>query len=150
MTDIKSKEARSANMRAVKGKDTAPEIFVRKLMWHAGIRYFKNYRALPGKPDAYLPRWRVAVFVNGCFWHRHPGCPQATTPKAHREFWLKKFARTRQRDVEERLALNTRGIRVLTVCECSVKRAQRSAEEAEKLLEDIEKFLRGSDSAADL
>src|SRR5690625_2783825 len=92
--DQLSKEHRSWNMSRIKSKDTKPEKIVRSLLHRAGYRFRLHVKRLPGKPDLVLPRYRTAIFVNGCFWHRHPGCKQATTPTANQTFWLEKFERT--------------------------------------------------------
>lgn len=82
MTDIKSPEERSRNMAAIRSKDTKPEVYLRKLLFAQGYRYRKNYKKIPGHPDIYLPKYRTAIFVHGCFWHRHQGCKYAYMPKA--------------------------------------------------------------------
>src|SRR4028119_2307485 len=89
---------RSENMRRVKGKDTAPEHVVRKALHALGLRFRLHRSDLPGRPDIVLPGRRTAIFVHGCFWHRHVGCRRASMPAARREFWAAKFARTRERE----------------------------------------------------
>lgn len=111
-------------MAAIKGKDTKPELRVRKYLRAHGLGYRKNYPGLPGKPDVVLTKYRTVVFVNGCFWHRHPGCRFATTPKANRDFWLSKFAATVERDRRKSEELRSRGWRVITVWECEVSELQ--------------------------
>ena len=91
MADIKSPEERSRNMRAIRSKDTKPEIYLRKLLFAQGLRYRKNVQKLPGSPDMYLAKYRTAIFVHGCFWHRHQGCKYAYMPKSRTEFWVEKF-----------------------------------------------------------
>ncbi|NLE66397.1 MAG: DNA mismatch endonuclease Vsr, partial [Lentisphaerae bacterium] len=87
MTDTLSKAERSRNMAQIRGKDTGPERLVRSLLHRAGYRFRLHVKDLPGKPDIVLPRYGTVIFVHGCFWHRHPGCKGATTPKTHRKFW---------------------------------------------------------------
>ena len=121
MSDIKSKEARSYNMSRIRSKDTKPEEKVRKYLFSCGFRYRKNDRRLPGCPDIVLPRYRTVIFVNGCFWHRHPGCKYATTPQNNYEFWQIKFEKNVQNDRKHEKELSQSGWRVLTVWECELK-----------------------------
>src|SRR5471032_1272484 len=112
MTDVYGPEKRSAVMRRVKGRGTAPELRVRRLIWSLGGRYRLNRADLPGKPDIVLAGRRLAIFVNGCFWHGHD-CPRvARVPKANRTYWLGKVARNRARDAASRAALEESGWRV--------------------------------------
>jgi DNA mismatch endonuclease (patch repair protein) len=120
-TDVFSPEKRSAVMRRVKGRDTAPELKVRKLLWRLGARYRLHRKDLPGKPDIVLPGRKLAIFVHGCFWHGHD-CPRgARVPKANRDYWLAKVARNRARDIETRARLEAMGWWVLVVWECALK-----------------------------
>jgi len=108
-------------MRRVKGRDTAPELRVRRLLWSLGARYRLRRADLPGKPDIVMPGRRLAIFVHGCFWHGHD-CPRgARVPKANRDYWVGKIARNRARDVAVRGALEAAGWRVETVWECELK-----------------------------
>ena len=91
MADIKSPEERSRNMRAIRSKDTKPEVYLRKLLFAQGLRYRKNVSQIPGHPDMYLAKYRTGIFVHGRFWHRHEGCKYAYMPKSRTEFWQKKF-----------------------------------------------------------
>lgn len=120
MADRISAEHRSWNMSRIRGKDTKPEIVLRTLMHHAGSRYRLHDKKLPGKPDLVLPKYKTAIFVNGCYWHRHRGCPKATTPKTSTSFWTKKFEETIERDERKKTELIERGWRVITVWECEL------------------------------
>src|SRR5580693_3565013 len=121
MTDVYSPQKRSAVMRQVKGKDTAPERVVRRLIWALGGRYRLHRADLPGKPDIVLPGRRLAIFVHGCFWHGHDCARGARVPKANRDYWLGKVGRNRARDVASREALAAAGWRVETIWECELK-----------------------------
>lgn len=108
-------------MSRIKGKDTSIEVQVRKYLFRQGFRYRKNVSTLPGKPDIVLPKYRVAVFVNGCFWHRHPDCKYAYMPKSRVEFWQGKFERNVKNDELQRKKLAEVGWRVITIWECEIK-----------------------------
>ena len=98
MSDKLTPEKRSWNMSRIKGKDTKIEVEVRKYLFSKGYRFRKNDKRYPGKPDIVLPKYHVAIFVHGCFWHRHEGCKDATTPKTRTEFWLEKFDKNVKND----------------------------------------------------
>lgn len=117
-------------MRAVRGKDTAPEILVRKAVHKLGLRFRLHVASMPGRPDLVLPKWRTAIFVNGCFWHRHPGCKKASIPKANAEFWRRKFANNVQRDQANYQRLAELGWKVVVLWECEF----RTIEDAQELL----------------
>lgn len=121
MTDRISKKHRSWNMSRIRGKHTTPELTLRSLLHRAGFRFRLHVPGLPGKPDIVLPKYRTVIFVHGCFWHRHEGCSNATTPKTRRQFWQEKFDRTVERDREKQAQLESAGWRVLTVWECELK-----------------------------
>ena len=122
-TDVYPPAKRSAVMAKVKGRDTGPELVVRRLLWRLGARYRLNRKDLPGKPDIVLAGRRLVVFVHGCFWHGHDCARGARTPKANRDYWLGKVARNRARDIETRARLEAAGWRVETVWECELKDA---------------------------
>lgn len=113
--------SRSDIMRAVKRAHTAPEIIVRQTLHALGLRFRLQRRDLPGSPDIVLPRFRTAIFVHGCFWHRHPGCRYATTPKTRQEYWLPKFAANVERDARKEAQLSELDWRVLVVWECETR-----------------------------
>ena len=113
--------SRSDIMRAVKRAHTKPEIIVRKALHALGLRFRLHRRDLPGSPDIVLPRFRTVVFVHGCFWHRHPGCRHATTPKSRQEYWLPKFEANVERDARKEAQLRELGWRVAVIWECETK-----------------------------
>jgi DNA mismatch endonuclease (patch repair protein) len=120
-TDVFTPEQRSAVMRRVKGRDTAPELKVRRILWRLGARYRLHRKDLPGKPDIVLPSRKLAIFVHGCFWHGHDCARGSRVPKANRDYWLGKVGRNRARDIETRARLEAMGWRVLVMWECSLK-----------------------------
>ena len=130
MTDQLSSQKRSWNMSRIKSRDTAPELAVRKILYRMGYRYRLHSPTVPGKPDIILKRFRVAIFVHGCFWHRHPGCRFSYTPKSRVEFWAKKFEANTRRDEEVKKQLSDMGWKYLTIWECETK----SSETIEHLL----------------
>lgn len=121
MVDVVSSKVRSRMMAGIGGKDTKPELTLRKGLFALGLRYRLHDRKLPGRPDIVLPKWTAVVFVHGCFWHRHPACRFATTPATRIEFWLDKFEKNVARDQRNVVALQTLGWRVLVVWECDIK-----------------------------
>jgi DNA mismatch endonuclease, patch repair protein len=121
VTDVFTPEERSAVMRRVKSKNTAPELALRRLVHARGGRFRLHRTDLPGKPDLVLPRRRIAVFLHGCFWHGHD-CPRGgRVPQANREYWLGKVARNRARDAEHLRQLTDQGWRAEVVWECELK-----------------------------
>lgn len=116
--DIVSPERRSAMMAGIRGKDTKPELVVRRLAHHLGYRFRLHRRDLPGTPDLVFPGRRKLVFVHGCFWHRHPGCRFAYQPKSNVESWRAKFDTNVTRDARVRRELDKMGWDVLTIWEC--------------------------------
>jgi len=120
MVDRISREHRSWNMSRIRGKNTAPERRVRSLLHSMGYRFRLHRKNLPGKPDIILPKHRSAIFVHGCFWHRHPGCKYAYIPKSRVGFWQRKFAGNQMRDRRVRQQLDELGWRVVIVWECEV------------------------------
>ncbi|WP_170329290.1 very short patch repair endonuclease [Ruegeria arenilitoris] len=121
MADRISAEHRSWNMSRIRGKNTKPELVLRSLMHRAGFRYRLHDKMLPGKPDIVLPKYKTAIFVNGCYWHRHWGCSKATTPKTNTVFWTRKFEETVERDARKKSELIESGWRVVTVWECELE-----------------------------
>ncbi|HEY2660149.1 MAG TPA: DNA mismatch endonuclease Vsr [Caulobacteraceae bacterium] len=134
-TDVYPPAKRSAVMAAVKGRDTKPELIVRRLLWRLGARYRLHRRDLPGSPDIVLPGRRLVVFVHGCFWHGHD-CPRgARVPKANRDYWLAKVGRNRARDIDTRARLEAAGWWVEVVWECELKGAAALEDRLRGLLE---------------
>ena len=122
MTDVFSPEKRSAVMRRVKGRDTSPELAVRRILRTAGIGYRLGGAGLPGRPDVVMKGRRVALFVHGCFWHGHDCARGARQPKTNAEYWNAKIARNRARDAASVQALEAARWRVVTVWECEMRR----------------------------
>lgn len=122
-TDVYSPEKRSAVMRRVKSRDTAPELAVRRILRAAGVGYRLGGQGLPGRPDLVMKGRRVAVFVHGCFWHGHDCARGARKPKANAAYWSAKIERNRGRDAAARAALEAAGWRAVVVWECALKDA---------------------------
>ncbi len=120
MADKLSAEKRSWNMSRIKGRDTKPEIAVRSLLHGMGYRFRLQRKDLPGKPDIVLPKYKMAIFVHGCFWHAH-GCKDSGIPKTNTEFWQKKLADNVQRDARKQQELQDSGWHVLVIWECQLK-----------------------------
>lgn len=121
MTDIVDKQTRSRMMSGIKGKDTQPEIKVRRFLHSLGFRYRLHVRTLPGTPDICLPKYQTVIFVQGCFWHRHRGCRLAYMPASNIEKWRDKFKQNVQRDRKNLRALVKAGWRVIVLWECGLR-----------------------------
>ena len=141
MADIVSPEQRSRNMSAIRSKNTRPEIYFRKLLFSKGYRYRLNSSQVPGHPDIYLKKYNTAVFVHGCFWHRHDGCKYAYTPKSRIEFWMKKFENNQRRDREVTKELSSGHIKQLIIWECTIKKKKKNREKEKEILGRAELFL---------
>lgn len=139
--DIKSAEDRSRNMAAIRSKDTKPEIFFRKLLYANGFRYRKNVNYIPGHPDLYLAKYHTAVFVHGCFWHRHKNCKFAYMPKSRQEFWLVKFKNNIARDKEVLRQLTEKNIKCLIIWECTIREMKKSEEVTVKIMAEAKDFI---------
>ncbi|HVT17225.1 MAG TPA: very short patch repair endonuclease [Thermoanaerobaculia bacterium] len=107
-------------MSGVRSRDTSPERRVRSFLHQAGFRFRLHRRSLPGSPDIVLSRYRVALFVNGCFWHQHPGCKKAALPKSNQAFWIKKLQQNQERDAKAVKALSRSGWRIRSLWECEI------------------------------
>ena len=143
--DILTPAERSKNMAAIRGKDTKPELYIRKLLFSKGYRYRIGSSAVEGHPDIYLSKYKTAVFIHGCFWHRHIGCKYAYMPKSRIEFWTKKFKANIQRDKTVRLLLEQSRIKNLIIWECTIKRMKKNNEYEEKIFNEIEQFFYSKD-----
>jgi DNA mismatch endonuclease, patch repair protein len=133
MADTLSLAERSERMSRIRGRNTQPELVLRRLLHAAGFRYRLHHSRLPGHPDLVLPKYGAVIFVHGCFWHRHAGCRVANTPKSNVEFWTAKFQRNVARDATVESTLRKAGWRVLVVWECSLSTKERAAETAEQV-----------------
>lgn len=120
--DVFSKEKRKVIMSKIRAKDTKPEIIIRKFIFSKGFRYRKNVKALPGKPDIVMPKYKTVVLVNGCFWHGHVNCQAATLPKSRIEYWAGKINSNIERDKRNNSRLKKMGWRIITVWECEIKK----------------------------
>ena len=142
MADIVSPEQRSRNMSAIRSKDTKPEVYFRKLLFAEGFRYRIQEKTVPGKPDLFLRKYNVAIFVNGCFWHRHKDCKYAYMPKSRIEFWEKKFSDNLRRDATVKEKLQDQGIRQLIIWECTIKSMKRNDAVRLQIIDEVKAFLR--------
>lgn len=121
MSDVHDKKTRSYNMSKIKGKNTKPEILVRKHLFSKGFRFRINDKRYPGKPDIVLPKYKTCIFVNGCFWHIHEGCKYFVWPQNNKDFWHKKLTENRERDKENYRKLCDLGWNIIIVWECELK-----------------------------
>ncbi|MBW0145780.1 very short patch repair endonuclease [Sphingomicrobium clamense] len=146
MADIVDKEKRSLMMAGIGGKDTKPEIKLRKGLWALGFRYRKNVKTLPGTPDLVLRKYNAAIFVHGCFWHRHAGCRLTTTPATRTDFWREKFDQNVERDNRVRARLHADGWRNGVVWECALKKAS----DAETTIAKVATWLNSEDQSFEI
>lgn len=130
---------RSRIMARVRGRNTGPELALRRALHARGLRYKLHDPALPGRPDLVFPRYRAVCFVHGCFWHRHDGCPRATTPATNQSYWERKFAANVRRDRDHRTALLAAEWRVAVIWECALRPRTR----LEEVAADVERWLKG-------
>lgn len=138
MSEKISQETRSRMMAGIRGRDTKPELLVRRHLHSAGLRFRLFRKDLPGRPDVVLPRWNAVVFVHGCFWHGHKGCALFRVPKTRTEFWTDKIARNAQRDEAVIQRLLGEKWRVAIVWECALRA------DAPGALRSLVEFIRGS------
>ena len=137
MPDILTPSQRHKCMSSIHGKNTKPEILVRKGLHARGFRFRLHNKKLPGSPDIVLPKYGVAIMINGCFWHGHKGCRYATEPKTNIEFWETKIARNRHRDEVTTAHLEALGWTVMTIWECELRNSSQLDERLNALAEDI-------------
>ena len=138
MADIVDKATRSRMMSGIRGKNTRPELFIRKALHKKGFRYKLHDKRLPGKPDLVFPRYRAVILVHGCFWHGHD-CSLFKWPSTREEFWQAKIRRNREKDLEVLADLESSGWRVLVVWECAIKGRGKLVET--ELLDSLERWL---------
>ena len=150
MTDTISAERRSRNMAAIHSKDTGPEVYFRKQLFAQGFRYRLGEKSVPGRPDIFLRRYNTAVFVHGCFWHRHKGCRYAYTPKSRVEFWKEKFTANLERDRVVQEELKAAGIRRLVIWECTVNAMMQDPAFQRDIIARASAFLRSNMQELDL
>lgn len=124
MADRISPEKRSWNMSRIKGKDTKIEVQVRSWLFSKGLRFRKNDKRYPGTPDIVLPKYKIVIFINGCFWHRHENCKYATIPKTRTDFWLEKFDKNIANDKIHKQQLEDMGWKVLVIWECQLHKKE--------------------------
>ena len=139
MSDKLSSTQRKYCMSRIRAKNTKPEILVRKGLYARGFRFRLHNKKLPGSPDILLPKYRVAIMVNGCFWHGHKGCRYATKPKSNVEFWEAKIARNRHRDEVTEVHLHALGWHVITIWECELRGTASATSRLDALAEEIHK-----------
>jgi len=139
--DVVDQATRSRMMSGIRGKNTNPEIIVRKFLHSQGYRFRIHRRDLPGNPDIVMPKLKTCIFVHGCFWHRHPNCRYATTPKSRVDFWTEKFAKNVERDLKAIKALELLGWSVLTIWECELRNLDITMGALTQRLEAISKSL---------
>lgn len=137
MADNLTVQERSEIMKRVVSKGTRPELTIRKIVWGLGYRYRLNVNGIPGKPDIAFKSRKKAIFVNGCFWHRHPGCALTRTPKSNIEFWTKKFATTVKTDQKNYEELTRMGWTYLIIWECEIKKSN-----LECMTQKIDQFMK--------
>ena len=135
MMDVHDSETRSFNMSRIKGKDTKPEMMVRKFLHANGFRYRLHDKKLPGKPDIVLPKYNTIVLVHGCFWHGHQGCKYYVVPKTRTEWWLDKINSTKKRDYNNAVQIKKLGWRVFVIWECELRSEADTI--LRKLIKDI-------------
>lgn len=146
MTDTKTAVDRSRNMARIRSSDTTPELTVRKALYGLGYRYRLHHKGLPGHPDIVMIGRKIAVFVQGCFWHMHSGCSKSTIPETHKDFWEHKLNGNRQRDLKIRDELLVQGWRVLWVWQCAISRKK----DVECLPERLRMWIEGAESFGEI
>ncbi|MDT0645785.1 DNA mismatch endonuclease Vsr [Zunongwangia sp. F260] len=136
MADVHDKKTRSYNMSQIKGKDTKPEMLVRKFLHSNGFRYKLHEKKLPGKPDIVLPKYKTIIMVHGCFWHGHEDCKYFKIPKTRTEWWTEKIEKTKNKDQENEGKLKDLGWKIIQIYECDLK-SEKINNTLENLLKKI-------------
>ena len=137
MADVLDPKQRSQMMSLIKGKDTKPEMVIRKYLFSKGLRYRLHNKKLSGKPDIVLKKYKTVVFINGCFWHGHKDCKYFKMPKSNEFFWEQKINRNRARDIANEFVLQTEGWKVIRIWECELKKVKDREITLEKLYQEI-------------
>lgn len=137
MADVHEPEVRSYNMSRIRGKDTKPEMIVRKFLFADGFRYRLHDTKLPGKPDIVLRKYKTIIFIHGCFWHGHEGCKFFVVPKTRTQWWLEKINRNKGKDRDSTILLENEGWKIITIWECELKKDKR-----EDTLDNLNKRLK--------
>lgn len=122
MADVHSPATRSYNMSQIKGKNTKPEMIVRKFLFSKGFRFRLHDKKLPGRPDLVLPKYKTVIFINGCFWHGHKGCRYFVVPKTRTQWWLDKICRNQANETKNFSFLKKSGWKVIRIWECDLKK----------------------------
>lgn len=146
MTDIYSQGKRSDIMSKISGKETKPEILVRKYLFSKGFRFRKNVANLPGHPDIVLAKYKAAIFINGCFWHGHSGCKKSKLTTTRTVFWQKKIGRTIERDKEKISELSILGWRIAVVWECGIKNRTL----IESAIKELDKWIKSNEERLEI
>ena len=146
MADIVDQQTRSRMMSGIRGKNTKPELALRRALHARGFRFRLHSSGVPGRPDLVLPKYHAVVFVHGCFWHRHEGCRYTTSPSTRPEFWQAKFAANISRDSAVRRDLLEAGWRVATIWECALRKPERVSE----VVSTFEEWLRGAEGQIEI
>ncbi len=136
--DVFSPEKRSQVMSRIRSKDTKPEKIIRSILHKLGFRFRINRKDLPGKPDIVLPKYRIVIFVHGCFWHQHEGCPRSKKPTSNAQYWNPKLKNNVLRDEKNILELEESGWRVFILWECQIKNLVKNPDLLAKMLETID------------
>jgi DNA mismatch endonuclease, patch repair protein len=143
--DLLTKERRSWNMSRIRGRDTIPEKVVRSILHRLGFRFRLHGKTLPGRPDIVLPKYRTVIFVHGCFWHRHKGCVNCTTPTNRREWWVAKLEGNAARDEVHRKALRKLGWRPIVIWECETEKSQAGEKLTRRLVKSLSRKVVGKE-----
>jgi DNA mismatch endonuclease (patch repair protein) len=137
MADVFSKAKRSQIMSKISGKETKPEILVRKSLFAQGFRYRKNDKRFPGKPDIVLPKYKTVIFVHGCFWHCHQGCKKSALPQTNHEFWKNKIQRNADRDKLNQKELKKLGWKIIIIWQCQIRNRELFEETIKQTVKTI-------------